>query len=100
MVARKDFKPTIGHRVCSEHFVGGQKTYLNNVPRITPKTVNVKPPSLRKTSKSRNREPLINMKENIPPETADNDDDNELLEIGGLARDDMSINGELKVQVK
>ncbi len=25
MVARKDFKPTIGHRVSSEHFVGGQK---------------------------------------------------------------------------
>ncbi len=61
------------------------------MPRITPKTVNVKPPSLQKTSKSRNREPLINVKEDIAPETAEMDDDNELLEIGGFVMDDKSI---------
>ena len=27
-------KPTTGHRVCSEHFVDGTKTYLKNVPTI------------------------------------------------------------------
>ena len=36
-ISRKCFKPTSGHRVCSAHFVGGKKTYLNNVPTITPK---------------------------------------------------------------
>ena len=55
MVSRKDFKPTLGHRVCSEHFVGGKKTYMNNVPTITPKTVNQKPRYERKTVKARNR---------------------------------------------
>lgn len=30
------FKPTNGHRVCSEHFDGGKKTYLINVPTIFP----------------------------------------------------------------
>ena len=55
MVSRKDFKPTLGHRVCSEHFVGGEKTYMNNVPTITPKTANEKPRNERRTVKARNR---------------------------------------------
>ena len=33
-ISRKDFKPTNGHRVCSQHFEGGKKTYLNNVPTV------------------------------------------------------------------
>ena len=53
MDCRKDFKPTIGHRVCSEHFVGGKKTYLNNVPTLTPKIRKSAVP--RATSKARNR---------------------------------------------
>ena len=35
-ISRKDFKPTNGHRVCSQHFEGGKKTYLNNVPTVFP----------------------------------------------------------------
>ena len=35
-ISRKGFKPTTGHRVCSQHFVGDQKTYMNNVPTIFP----------------------------------------------------------------
>ncbi|KAM6117889.1 THAP domain-containing protein 11 [Pterocles gutturalis] len=30
------FQPTTGHRVCSEHFQGGRKTYLVRVPTIFP----------------------------------------------------------------
>ena len=26
-ISRKDFKPTNDHRVCSQHFEGGKKTY-------------------------------------------------------------------------
>ena len=39
MVSRKDFTPRASHRVCSLHFGGGKKTYLNNVSTIVPKTV-------------------------------------------------------------
>ncbi len=38
LIGRKDFTPTKGQRVCSEHFPGGQKTYMNNLPIIVPKT--------------------------------------------------------------
>ena len=39
MRSRKNFLPTKSHRVCSEHFIGGKKTYMNNFPTIVPKTV-------------------------------------------------------------
>ena len=35
-MSMEDFVPTCGHRVCSEHFEGGTKTYLNNVPTKFP----------------------------------------------------------------
>ena len=35
-ISRKGFKPTSGHRVCSEHFEGGKKMYMNNIPTIFP----------------------------------------------------------------
>lgn len=31
-----EFKPTKNHRICSEHFAGGKKTYMNRVPTIFP----------------------------------------------------------------
>ena len=37
LISRKDFSPTIGHRVCSLHFPGGRKTYMNLLPTIVPK---------------------------------------------------------------
>ena len=37
MISRKDFQPTDGHRVCSKHFLGVRKTYMNNVPTLVPK---------------------------------------------------------------
>ena len=37
-ISRKDFKPN-SHRICSAHFVGGKKTYDNNIPTIVPKTI-------------------------------------------------------------
>uniref|UniRef100_A0A8B9I3J5 THAP domain-containing protein 11 n=1 Tax=Anser brachyrhynchus TaxID=132585 RepID=A0A8B9I3J5_9AVES len=33
------FQPTTGHRVCSEHFQGGRKSYLVRVPTIFPLTI-------------------------------------------------------------
>jgi hypothetical protein len=38
-ISRRDFKPTLTHRVCSKHFEGGKKTYMNKIPTILPKTV-------------------------------------------------------------
>lgn len=35
-ISRKNFSPSSGHRVCSLHFEGGRKTYMNNVPVIFP----------------------------------------------------------------
>ena len=55
-VSRKDFQPTIGHRVCSLHFEGGCKTYMNNVPTITPKLSKQVKPKPRSTTKARDRE--------------------------------------------
>ena len=54
-ISRKDFKPTSAHRVCSLHFPEGKKTYLNNIPSITPKTESRKPVKERATFKARNR---------------------------------------------
>ena len=51
-ISRKGFKPTSGHRVCSEHFEGGKKTYMNNIPTIFPLKTHQK-------SKSSERRPLI-----------------------------------------
>ena len=43
-ISRKDFRPTDGHRVYTDHFVGGKKTYMNNIPLIVPKTLNAVQP--------------------------------------------------------
>ena len=51
-ISRKDFKPTITHRVCSAHFEGGKKTYLNNVPTIVPKLLLKTPKKERNTRTS------------------------------------------------
>jgi hypothetical protein len=36
LISRVNFTPTTGHRICSEHFSGGKKTYTNNLPTIEP----------------------------------------------------------------
>ena len=58
LISRVNFTPTIGHRVCSEHFSGGKKTYTNNLPTIVPSsqvTKPAKPCNPRPTVKARNR---------------------------------------------
>ena len=35
-ISRKNFCPSTGHQVCSLHFEGGKKTYMNKVPVIFP----------------------------------------------------------------
>ena len=39
MIIRSDFTPVASRTVCSLHFAGGKKTYINNVPTIIPETV-------------------------------------------------------------
>jgi hypothetical protein len=58
LISRVNFTPTISHRVCSEHFSGGKKTYTNNLPTIVPSsqvTKPAKPYNPRPTVKARNR---------------------------------------------
>ena len=58
-ISRVGFKPTVGHRVRSKHFEGGKKTYLDNVPTITPKMANKTQPQPRATIRASNREVLL-----------------------------------------
>ena len=51
-ISRMDFKPTAYHRVCSAHFVGGRKTYTNNVPTIVPKSLKLSVPKKRDSANS------------------------------------------------
>ncbi|XP_065642964.1 uncharacterized protein LOC136074560 [Hydra vulgaris] len=51
-ISRKDFSPSSSHRVCSAHFQGNKKTYMNNVPTIIPKTVKLTTRVPRKTKNS------------------------------------------------
>ncbi len=37
MISQQNFTPAPGRRVCSKHFTGGRKTYMNNVPTTVPK---------------------------------------------------------------
>ena len=62
LISRKDFTPTKGHRVCSEHFRGGQKTSMNNLPVIVPKTTRPTVSKPRSITKSRNRDPNVQWK--------------------------------------
>ncbi len=55
-VSQTNFKPTRSHRFCSEHFEGGFKSYLNNIPTITPKTLKQMKSKPRSTTKARNWE--------------------------------------------
>ena len=59
LISRKDFSLTIGHRVCSLHFPGGRKTYMNLLPTIVPKATRPTPTKSRSTVKARNRTPLL-----------------------------------------
>ena len=57
LISRKGLNnPTESQKVCSQHFVGGMKTYINNLPLIVPKATR---PSITKettTVPSRNRD--------------------------------------------
>ena len=50
-ISRQGFNPTEGHRVCSEHFPDGQKTYMNNLPIIVLKSIRPSIPKPRTTTK-------------------------------------------------
>ena len=39
LISRKNFVPSTSHRVCSVHFTGGKKTYMNNCPSLLSKQV-------------------------------------------------------------
>ena len=66
LISRKDFTPTEGHRVCSEHFPGGQKTYMNNLPIIVPKSTRPTIPIPRTTTKARTRDPNFVLQPKLP----------------------------------
>ena len=66
LISRRDFSPTIGHRVCSLHFPGGRKTYLNQLPTIVPKATRPTPTKPRSTVKARNRTLLVSSTKSVP----------------------------------
>jgi hypothetical protein len=66
LISRKDFSPTIGHRVCSLHFPGGRKTYFNQLPTIVPKATRPTPTKPRSTVKARNRTLLVSSTKLVP----------------------------------
>ena len=51
-ISRKNFNPTATHRVCSAHFVGGKKTYMNKIPTIVPNTIKPSETAARKSLNS------------------------------------------------
>ncbi|XP_028407181.1 uncharacterized protein LOC114529570 [Dendronephthya gigantea] len=55
-IGRANFVPSSYHRVCSEHFVGGKKTCLNNLPKRVEKLLKLTPTKPRTTSKCRERD--------------------------------------------
>ncbi len=63
LISRNDFISNKNHRVCSAHFPGGEKTYLNNLSLIVPKTTRPTIPTPRTTTKLRNR--VLNITQNI-----------------------------------
>ncbi|CAB4018653.1 THAP domain-containing 11, partial [Paramuricea clavata] len=66
LISHRDFSPTIGHRVCSLHFPGGCKTYLNQLPMIVPKATRPTPTKSRSTGKARNRTLLVSSTKSVP----------------------------------
>ena len=54
LISRKDFSPTSGHRVCSLHFPGGKKSYMNKLPLNVPKATKPTPTNPQPTIKRRN----------------------------------------------
>ncbi len=69
MISRKDFRPTDGHRVCSKHFVGGRKTYTNNIPTLVPK---MKEKEKAKERRIIERKAVVSLPEEESPEYTDN----------------------------
>ena len=67
LISRKDFSPTTGHRVCSLHFPGGRKTYMNQLPTIVPKATKPTPTNPRPTVKARNRNSLVSNTKRVQP---------------------------------
>ena len=66
LIIRRDFSPTIGPRVCSLHFPGGSKIYLNQLPTIVPKATRPTPTKSRSTVKARNRTLLVSSTKSVP----------------------------------
>lgn len=82
LISRRDFSPTIGHRICSLSFPGGPKTYLNNLPTIVPKATRPTPTKPRSTVKARNRT-LVSCTKSVPAKRrlfSELDDNNNSIE--------------------
>jgi len=60
-IGRKDLIPNDHHRVCSEHFPDGKKTYLSSIPTVTPKLLQLTPSKPRQTQRCRDRPPLVDL---------------------------------------
>ncbi|XP_037560410.2 uncharacterized protein LOC119458352 [Dermacentor silvarum] len=57
------FTPTTGHRVCSAHFEGGKKTYMNRVPTIFP----LRQQKVEKRRPLRRTKPEVVRSSTVPP---------------------------------
>ena len=86
MISRKDFQPTDGHRVCSKHFVGGRKTYMNNVPTLVPKMKGKENLTKRRVI---NRKPVdslpVDSQEHFDASGSDDDEKSDISECNATA---------------
>ena len=99
MLRRKNFVPSSSHRVCSVHFVGGRKTYMNNIPTLnTPvreskQSTTAKPRKTKNSTEGRIKSVLLPRKLEFsqPDVNIENMDPGEVTELKRLQKENQEL---------
>ncbi|CAB3998936.1 THAP domain-containing 11, partial [Paramuricea clavata] len=106
MLKRKNFVPSSSHRVCSAHFVGGTKTYMNNIPTInvpmlkstTPTTA--KPRTTRNSSEGRMRSALLPKKLRFEQDVENKEPEEAMNELKRLRKENQTLKEKIEQLTK